>query len=122
MAKNITLAVPDGVYALMKEHSEINWSAIAKKSIEAFAKILEQADEAEKEIANKYGNEVTPRFSMGISDNSGVNRFPVEAGMMGYGYSANINFSMNVMPTRQPKEGYQKIPNKKDILKEATKS
>ena len=121
MTKNITLAIPDDIYVLMKEHPEISWSTIARKSIQAFAKVLGKAEESEEEIAKKYGKEVTSRFSMGISENSNENRYPAEAGMLGYGYNAGVNFNINVQPTRQQAVTKPQVPKKKDILEEATK-
>jgi len=37
---NMTLALPEDVYQIMKEHSEIRWSEIARRAIMEYAKKL----------------------------------------------------------------------------------
>ncbi len=38
---NITLAVPEKIHKLMKKHSEIRWSEVARQAIERLAMKLE---------------------------------------------------------------------------------
>lgn len=116
MGKNITLSVPDNVYALMKAHPEINWSNVAKRGIEAFATILTKAESAEGEIKKAYGEDVAARMSFGINENSSQNRNPMEDGMIGINYNSGVNFSVSVQPTRQGR-----VPQSKKVLEDLTK-
>ncbi len=113
MGKNITLSVPDSVYAMMKEHPEINWSNVAKKGIEAFATILSKAETAESEIKKSYGNDVMVRSYFGMSENTNHSRNPSEDGMISSNYNASLTFFTNVMPTR-----HGNVPDKKMVLED----
>ena len=42
---NMTLARPKDLHAVMKKHSEIKWSEIARKAIREYAQKLEMLDE-----------------------------------------------------------------------------
>jgi hypothetical protein len=116
MAKNMTLSIPDSVYALMKAHPEINWSNIAKRGIEAFAIVLSKAENAEGEIKKSYGGDVQARMNYSINENSNQGRNPMEEGMIGMYYNSGINFSVNVQPTKQGR-----VPQSKKILEDLTK-
>lgn len=41
---NMTLAIPEQLHALMKKHSDIRWSEVARKAIEERAQKLEFMD------------------------------------------------------------------------------
>jgi hypothetical protein len=41
---NITLTLPDDIYRIVKEHSEIRWSEIARRAIADYAKNLALLD------------------------------------------------------------------------------
>jgi hypothetical protein len=41
---NMTLAIPEDVYDIVKSHSEIRWSEIARRAIESYAKKLAMLD------------------------------------------------------------------------------
>ncbi len=116
MGKNITMTVPDSLYALMKAHPEINWSNIARRGIEAFATVLAKAEAAEGEIRKSYGDEVAARMSFGINDNESQTRNPGEEGMISSYYNSGVNFSVSVQPTRQGK-----VPQKRKVLEDLTK-
>jgi len=47
---NMTLAVPERLHRIMKKHSEIKWTEVARKAIEKKARALE----AEKDEWRKY--------------------------------------------------------------------
>ena len=42
---NITLSVPDNLHILMRKHSEIKWSEVARKAIVQRLNLLEVAEE-----------------------------------------------------------------------------
>jgi len=119
MGKNITLSVPDSLYAVMKEHPEVNWSTIARRAIEAFVKVLSKAEEANDKISKTYGSGVESRVSMGFGDNFNENRFPAQEGMYGFGYNAGINFNIVVQPTKRQPQG-KSATELKEALKTAT--
>ena len=100
MGKNMTLAVPDNLYAVMKEHTEVNWSDIARRAIEAFVKVLSKSEEANDKMARLYGKEVESRIAVGIGESFNENKFPAMEGMFGFGYNASINFNANIQPIR----------------------
>ena len=100
MGKNITLAVPDNMYAVMKEHTEVNWSDIARRAIEAFIKVLSKSEEAKGRITKLYGKEVESRVAVGIGESFNENKFPAMEGMFGFGYNASINFNANIQPVK----------------------
>ena len=65
---NVTLAIPDDLHTKMKEHSEIRWSEVVRKTITEKIEILEAMDTLAKkskltkkdveEIAHKINKEV----------------------------------------------------------------
>ena len=100
MGKNMTLAVPDSLYAVMKEHTEVNWSDIARRAIEAFVKVLSKSEEANDRMTRLYGKEVESRIAVGIGESFNENKFPAMEGMFGFGYNASINFNANIQPIK----------------------
>jgi hypothetical protein len=118
MAKNITLAIPEELYAVIKMHPEINWSNIAKKSIESFVKVVSKSDSAISNIEKEYGAGIKGRLNLSISENTSESKFPAEDGMLGAWYSSSISFNSNVSPT---KVGTGKVPESKEIFKSITK-
>ncbi|MEK6920415.1 MAG: hypothetical protein AABX82_00920 [Nanoarchaeota archaeon] len=65
---NVTLAIPDDLHTKMKEHSEIRWSEVVRKTIAEKVEMLEAMDTLAKkskltkkdveEIAHKINKEV----------------------------------------------------------------
>ena len=65
---NVTLAIPDDLHTKMKEHSEIRWSEVVRKTITEKIEVLEAMDMLAKkskltkkdveEIAHKINKEV----------------------------------------------------------------
>ena len=41
---NVTLAVPEDIYRVMKKRKEVNWSEVARQAIRAYAAKLEVMD------------------------------------------------------------------------------
>ena len=121
MAKNITLAIPDNLYAVIKAHPEINWSNIAKKSIESFAKVVSKSDIAIGSIEKEYGAGIKGRLNLSINENNNESKFPGEDGMLGLGYSSSISFNANVYPTKVNPNSINRVPESKEIFKNITK-
>lgn len=46
---NMTLALPENIYRIVKSHKEIRWSQIARQAIEDYAKKLEILDKLLKD-------------------------------------------------------------------------
>jgi hypothetical protein len=42
---NMTLAIPNDLHDIMKKHSEIKWSEVARKALWEYAKKLDMLDE-----------------------------------------------------------------------------
>ncbi|MDO8538409.1 MAG: hypothetical protein Q7S21_05985 [archaeon] len=57
MATNMTLAIPDEIHNVMKKHSEIKWTEIARQAIEKKAIELEQEKTLWKKFAQKHAVE-----------------------------------------------------------------
>ncbi|MGC8537825.1 MAG: hypothetical protein ACP5MZ_02470 [Candidatus Micrarchaeia archaeon] len=121
MAKNITLAIPDDLYAVIKMHPEINWSNIAKKSIESFVKVVSKSEGAINSIEKEYGAGVKGMLNLTMSENSNENKFPGEEGMLGLGYSYSISFNASVYPRKINANSTAKLPDSKEIFKSITK-
>ncbi len=54
---NITLAIPEDIFLLMKKYSEIRWSEVARQAIERYAKKLALFDKLEYEAKMKKFDE-----------------------------------------------------------------
>ncbi len=121
MAKNITLAIPEDLYAVIKMHPEINWSNIAKKSIESFVKVVSKSDIAISNVEKEYGAGIKGRLNLSISENTNESKFPAEDGMFGVGYSSSISFNSNVYPTKVNPNSISRVPESKEIFKNITK-
>ncbi len=52
---SITLSVPEEVRALMRKHSEINWSGLVRKIIEEKARELSVREEVLNQLKNEEG-------------------------------------------------------------------
>ncbi len=55
---NITLAIPEDIFTLMKKYSEIRWSEVARQAIERYAKKLALLDKLEYEAKMKKFDEI----------------------------------------------------------------
>lgn len=65
---NMTLALPEDVYQIVKEHSEIRWSEIARRAIAAYAKKLALLDAltANSELTEEDIMELDEKIKEGI--------------------------------------------------------
>jgi hypothetical protein len=65
---NITLALPEDVYEIVKLHSEIRWSEIARRAIESYAKKLAMLDAiiSKSELTEKDVMEIDKKVKEGI--------------------------------------------------------
>ncbi|MEM3227394.1 MAG: hypothetical protein QXK65_00395 [Candidatus Micrarchaeaceae archaeon] len=99
--KNITLTVTEETWRAMKAHGEINWSDIARRSIDAFAKALSKADEVGKGIESAYGSGVETKMNIGFSEGFNENKWPAQDGMYGFGYNSNVGFNVSIYPTKK---------------------
>jgi hypothetical protein len=71
---NITLAIPEDLHERMKQHSDIRWSAVIRKTIKEKIDTLELLDELTKnskltrkdvqEIAKKVNGEVARKLGL----------------------------------------------------------
>jgi hypothetical protein len=70
LPKNLTISLPDELADAMDKHQEVNWSAVARDSIENYVKMRERPDLAEvvqqlvKERGTEYGTGVNFARSM----------------------------------------------------------
>ena len=65
---NITLAVPEKIHKLMKKHSEIRWSEVARQAIERLAMKLELLEQAEYEEQVRFWNNELKNSELTESD------------------------------------------------------
>ncbi|MCL4411694.1 hypothetical protein M1329_02070 [Candidatus Marsarchaeota archaeon] len=113
------MTVPDDVWRAMKEHPEINWSTVARKAFISFVKVLSKAEDTESRLAKEYGPGMVSRVNFGISENYNENKYPGEAGMIGAGFNAGINFNMSITPTINRSQ--EKKTTLENTLKDALK-
>ncbi|MDO8647582.1 MAG: hypothetical protein Q7R70_04150 [Candidatus Diapherotrites archaeon] len=53
----MTLAIPESLHKVMKKHSEVKWTEVARKAIESKAKELELDNKAWRNYALKHALE-----------------------------------------------------------------
>jgi hypothetical protein len=65
---NMTLALPEDVYKIMKEHTEIRWSEIARRAITEYAKKLAMLNAltSESELTEEDIMELDEKVKEGI--------------------------------------------------------
>ncbi len=65
---NMTLAVPEELNKVMKQHSEIKWSEIARKAMWAHAKKLELMEKlvAGSKLTEKDAEEIGEKIKAGL--------------------------------------------------------
>ena len=71
---NMTLAVPDDLHQIMKQHSEIKWSEVARKAIRDQARKLEMMDKilAKSTLTEKDVTEIGKKIKKGIAKKHGL--------------------------------------------------
>jgi hypothetical protein len=65
---NITLALPEEIFTLMKKYSEIRWSEVARQAIERYAKKLALMEKLEYEAKMKQFNELLKESTLTEED------------------------------------------------------
>ncbi|KYK28545.1 MAG: hypothetical protein AYK19_20820 [Theionarchaea archaeon DG-70-1] len=65
---NITLSLPEDIYAVVKEHKEIRWSEIARRAIEDYARklVLLDALTSESRLTEEDILEIDEKIKEGI--------------------------------------------------------
>ncbi len=71
---NMTLAVSEELHQVMKEHSEIKWSEIARRAIQEQARKLEIMDKiiAKSTLTEKDAEELGRKVKKGIAQRHGL--------------------------------------------------
>lgn len=71
---NMTLAVPEDLYEIMKKHSEVKWSEVARKAIWDHAKKLELMDKitSKSKLTQKDVYEISKKIKQGIAKRHGL--------------------------------------------------
>lgn len=65
---NMTLSLPEDIYAIVKEHKEIRWSEIARRAIEDYARklVLLDALTSESKLTEEDILEIDEKIKEGI--------------------------------------------------------
>ncbi len=65
---NMTLSIPDDLYAAMRKHSEIKWSEVARKAFERQVKALDVMDDllSKSELTEKDAERIGHQIKSGI--------------------------------------------------------
>jgi TRAP-type mannitol/chloroaromatic compound transport system substrate-binding protein len=66
----MTLALPEEIYAIVKTHSEVRWSEIARRAIESYAKKLAMLDAitAKSELTEEDVMALDEKIKKGVYD------------------------------------------------------
>ena len=66
---NVTLAVPEELHKIMKEHPEIKWSEVARQAMWEYARKLELLNQiaAKSELSEKEALELGETIKKGIT-------------------------------------------------------
>jgi len=73
---NITLAIPEDLHTKMKEHSEIRWSEVVRKTISQKIEDLEMMDKltAKSKLTQKDVNEIASKVDGAVARKLGLRR------------------------------------------------
>jgi hypothetical protein len=73
---NMTLAIPEELHKIMKKHSEIKWSEVARKAIWDQAKKIDLMDKLLKnsELTEEDAEEIGHKIKQGIAKRHGLNK------------------------------------------------
>ncbi|MAF99072.1 MAG: hypothetical protein CMH61_00515 [Nanoarchaeota archaeon] len=71
---NMTLAVDEDLHNIMKEHSEVKWSEVARKAMRAHAQKLQMMDTilAKSTLTQKDADEIAEKIKEGIAKRHGL--------------------------------------------------
>ena len=66
---NITLAIPENLHTRMKEHSEIRWSEVVRKTISQKIEDLDMMDKltAKSKLTQKDVNEIASKVDSAVA-------------------------------------------------------
>ncbi|MCP8322469.1 MAG: hypothetical protein H3Z52_16250, partial [archaeon] len=67
---NVTLAVPEELYRIMKRHPEIKWSEVARQAMWEYARKLELLDKivSKSKLSEKEALEISELVKRGIAE------------------------------------------------------
>ncbi|MBS3098375.1 hypothetical protein J4209_06295 [Candidatus Woesearchaeota archaeon] len=73
---NITLAIPEDLHAKMKEHSEIRWSEVVRKTITQKIEDLDIMDKltAKSKLTQKDVDEIASKVDSSVARKLGLKR------------------------------------------------
>jgi len=73
---NITLAIPEDLHTKMKEHSEIRWSEVVRKTISQKIEELDMMDKltAKSRLTQKDVNEIASKVDSAVARKLGLKR------------------------------------------------
>ena len=71
---NMTLAIPEDLHEIMRKHSEIKWSEVARQAISEKARKLELMDKllAKSELTEEDALEIGRKINKGIAKRHGL--------------------------------------------------
>ena len=71
---NMTLAIPEDLHEIMRKHSEIKWSEVARQAISEKARKLELMDKllAKSELTEEDALEIGRKINHGIAKRHGL--------------------------------------------------
>ena len=71
---NMTLAIPEDLHEIMRKHSEIKWSEVARQAISEKARKLELMDKllAKSELTEEDALEIGRKINRGIAKRHGL--------------------------------------------------
>ena len=73
---NITLAIPEDLHTRMKEHSEIRWSEVVRKTISQKIEDLDMMDKlaAKSKLTQKDVDEIASKVDSAVARKLGLKR------------------------------------------------
>ncbi len=73
---NITLAIPEDLHTRMKQHSEIRWSEVVRKTISQKIEDLDMMDKltAKSKLTQKDVNEIASKVDRAVARKLGLRR------------------------------------------------
>jgi len=71
---NMTLAIPEDLHQIIKKHTEIKWSEVARKALWQQAKKIELMDKllSKSELTQKDVEEINAKIKEGIAKKHGL--------------------------------------------------
>ena len=71
---NMTLAIPEDLHSIMKEHTEIKWSEVARKALWEHARKVQLLDKLteKSKLTKEEVREISSKIKKGISKKHGL--------------------------------------------------